>query len=84
MSAANFYRVRFTGFGLSDPARIITGAALILVGAPGDVRTPDPQIRSLMLYQLSYGRGADEDALSVFPFAPAGRASGTSGRRSGD
>jgi hypothetical protein len=25
-------------------------------GAPGGIRTPDPQIRSLPLYPLSYGR----------------------------
>jgi hypothetical protein len=27
-----------------------------IVGAPGGIRTPDPLIRSQMLYPLSYGR----------------------------
>jgi hypothetical protein len=26
------------------------------IGAPGEIRTPNPQIRSLVLYPLSYGR----------------------------
>ena len=32
-----------------------------LDGAPGGIRTPDPQIRSLPLYPLSYGRVLLED-----------------------
>ena len=34
----------------------IRGIFIIESGAPEGIRTPDPQIRSLVLYPLSYGR----------------------------
>ena len=33
---------------------------MVGIGAPGTARTCNPQIRSLVLYPLSYGRGAPE------------------------
>ena len=36
--------------------RVVHRPPLCVAGAPGGIRTPDPQIRSLMLYPLSYRR----------------------------
>ena len=54
----------------ATPARARGG-----VGTPGGIRTPDTQVRSLVLYPLSYGRalGLEPLPLLLFPGPPAPR-----------
>jgi hypothetical protein len=40
--------------GFSSP-KDMAGYALLFLGEPGGIRTHDPKIKSLVLYQLSYG-----------------------------
>ena len=60
-SATNTDRVRADLFGLGQPKRkrppVMAGVLLYAgwVGEPGGIRTHGPKIKSLVLYQLSYG-----------------------------
>ncbi len=52
-----FFRKVYQSPKIKKPRSI---GALLLLGAGKEVRTPDPQLGKLMLYQLSYSRLKNE------------------------
>lgn len=59
-SRANYGRPQIPSSELVTPRQMISppsgrqGATLKSLSTPGEIRTPDPQVRSLRLYPLSY------------------------------
>ena len=58
---------RATGFRIDTMGRFIS-ASIFSNGAPGEIRTPNPQVRSLPLCPLSYGGVKCSPAFVTHPY----------------